>query len=118
MTTTANSSYANFNGGSVTISGIQGDTGYGIYAFDSAFRPCYIHYSNSLASNSITINSNATGASNYGIFTNDTVSHLQIAGADITNGSDLDSFSNFVSSTSANGNAVSWTGSTNITHSW
>jgi len=36
MGTSVNSSYVNFNGDSVNISGIQGANGYGIYAVGSA----------------------------------------------------------------------------------
>jgi glycopeptide antibiotics resistance protein len=118
MSASVNSSYANFNGGSVNISGIQGTNGYGLYAVSFAGYLCYINYANSLASNSITINSSATGVVNYGIYSNDGFSHLQIAGADITSGTALDSFINFISSTSSSGNAVSWNGSSTIMLSW
>lgn len=111
-----NNSYANFNAGSVTISAIQGIDGYGIYALNS----CYINYANSLASNSITINSNASALinENYGIFCNDGLSRLQIDGTEILSGASLDNFINFISSTSSSGNAVSWLGSTAVTRAW
>jgi len=118
MFTSVNSSHVNFNGGSVNISAIQGANGYGIYASGSAISPCYINYANSLTGNSITISSNATGSGNYGLFSNDSFSHLWIAGIDITNGTALDSFINFISSTPVTGNAVSWTGAMVVTHSW
>jgi hypothetical protein len=120
MGTSVNSSYVNFNGGSVNISGIQGANGYGIYAVSFAGYYCYINYANSLASNGITISSNATGAANYGIFSNDNVSHLQIANVDVTGGTvgSLSNFINFISSTSFSGKAVSWTGSAIVALSW
>ena len=111
MSASVNSSYANFNGGSVNISGIQGTNGYGLYAVSFAGYLCYINYANSLASNSITINSSATGVVNYGIYSNDGTSQLFIAGAEITNSSEaaaLDNFISFISSTSSFGASISW----------
>jgi glycopeptide antibiotics resistance protein len=118
MRTYVNSSYVNYSGGSVNISGIQGANGYGIHAVSSAGYYCFINYANPLASNGITISTNATGAVNYGIFSSDGVSQLQIAGVDVPSGTSLDNFINFISSTSSSGKAVSWNGSSTIMLSW
>ena len=110
------SSTLNFNGGNVSVI-TGGPHSYGINA-EASSGPSYMNIASSLASGSITVNSSATGNPNYGIYTSDSFSHLQIDNTDVTSGAALTSYITFSSSSPSLGQAVSWTGNNNIALSW